>query len=205
MVDVDVTVEVEAAGVPHSTGQGNVAGHESDHFDARRFEQPIDVHVSVTTDGRTETYDGRGERDHSWGPRAWNIEWTFFAVSREGERVQCAEVRIKGFDEPLTIGYHQRGTDAQELTTVVLPVDAHEDLAQAFSGRVELTGEDGTQLSGEIELLTAHEMDISHCLEPSRGTRYHRALVRIRPDQGGDPLVGWLEDNRFFDGDPDQP
>lgn len=205
MVDVEVTVEVEAAGVPHSTGQGDVEGHESDSFDARRFEQPIDVDVTVTTDGVTDTFAGRGERDHSWGPRAWNIEWTFFAVSRPEQRLQFVEVRIKGFEEPITIGYLQALTSAQELTRVVLPVDAHADLAHAFSGRVEVTAEDGTTLSGDIEVLAAHEMDISHCLEPSRGTRYHRALVRIVPDEGGEPLIGWLEDNRFLDGDPDQP
>lgn len=205
MVDVDLTVEVEAAGVPHSTGQGDVEGHESEGFDARRFEQPIDVRATVTTDGVTDTFVGRGERDHSWGPRAWNIEWTFFAVSRPEQRLQFVEVRIKGFGEPITIGYMQSPTSAQEVPRVVLPVAAHDDLAHPFSGRVEVTAEDGTTLSGEIEVLAAHEMDISHCLEPSRGTRYHRALVRIVPDEGGEPLIGWLEDNRFFDGDPDQP
>lgn len=205
MVDLDVSVAVSAAGVPHSTGPGEVEGHESDRFDARRFEQPVDVSATVVLDGHSHTFEGRGERDHSWGPRAWNIEWTFFAVSRAEQRLQFVEVRIKGFDEPLTIGYLQSPTAAQDLARVHLPVSAHEDLHRAFSGRVEVVAEDGTELSGELELLTAHEMDISHCLEPSRGTRYHRALVRIVPEQGGEPLLGWLEDNRFFPGDPDSP
>lgn len=205
MVDVDVAVEITAAGIPHSTGQGAVEGHESESFDARRFEQPVDVQATVTTDGRTETYAGRGERDHSWGPRAWNIEWTFFAVSRPAQRLQFVEVRIKGFPEPIEMGYLQTPRSAQELQSVKLPVAAHDDLAHAFSGRVEVTADDGTTLSGDIEVLTAHEMDISHCLEPSRGTRYHRALVRIRPDEGGEPLVGWLEDNRMYPDDPDHP
>jgi hypothetical protein len=205
MVDVSVEVEVLAAGVPHSTGPGDVAGHESDVFDARRFEQPIDASVTVTTDGVAQSFEGRGERDHSWGPRAWNIEWTFFAVSRAEQRLQFVEVRIKGFDDPLTIGYLQTPMAAQDLQRVHLPVTAHDDLAEAFTGRVEVVAADGTELSGELELLTAHEMDISHCLEPSRGTRYHRGLVRIVPEQGGDPLLGWLEDNRFLAGDPDRP
>jgi hypothetical protein len=205
MVDVEVVVDVTAAGIPHSTGQGNVEGHESDSFDARRFEQPIDVEVTLTADGVADSYSGRGERDHSWGPRAWNIEWTFFAVSRPGERLQFVEVRIKGFDEPIGIGYLQAPTSAQEVTTVVLPVTANEDLAHAFSGRVEVTAEDGTFYSGDIEMLTAHEMDISHCLQPPRGTRYHRALVRIAPEQGGEPFIGWLEDNRLLANDPDRP
>lgn len=205
MVDVDVAVDVEAAGVPHSTGQGNVEGHESEGFDARRFEQPIDVTASVTLDGVTDTYAGRGERDHSWGPRAWNIEWTFFAVSRPDERLQFVEVRIKGFDEPIGIGYHQTPAGAQELASVHLPVEPGDDLADAFRGRVEVVCQDGTTLSGDLELLTAHEMDISHCLQPPRGTRYHRALVRIVPDQGGQPLLGWLEDNRMYPDDPDHP
>jgi hypothetical protein len=205
MVDVDVSVDVTAAGVPHSTGQGNVEGHESEAYDARRFEQPIDVAVEVTADGVTDRYDGRGERDHSWGPRAWNIEWTFFAVSRPQERLQFVEVRIKGFDEPIGVGYRQTPEGAHEVSKVLLPVSAHDDLAKAFSGRVEVTAEDGTFVSGDIEVLTAHEMDISHCLEPARGTRYHRALVRIVPEQGGAPFVGWLEDNRFFPDDPDRP
>jgi hypothetical protein len=210
MVDVDLTVEVEAAGVPHSTGPGYVEGHESDSFDARRFEQPIDVTVRLTTDAATgspqvDEYRGRGERDHSWGPRAWNIEWTFFAVSRPALRLQFVEVRIKGFGEPLSIGYLQTPTDAFELVSVSVPVEASDDLAHPFSGRVDIKGEDGSVVAGEIQVISAHEMDISHTLQPPRGTRYHRALVRIVPDDGGDPFIGWLEDNRFFEGDPDRP
>jgi hypothetical protein len=205
MVDVDITVHVTAAGVPHSTGQGDVEGHQSEGYDARRFEQPIDVDVTLSTDGAVDRYRGRGERDHSWGPRAWNIEWTFFAVSRPERRLQFVEVRIKGFDEPLCIGYSQTPDDAHELTTVSLPVDAGEDLTSAFSGHVAVRAEDGFSLEGDIEVLAAHEMDISHCLQPPRGTRYHRALVRIRPVGGGAPYLGWLEDNRFFPGDPDAP
>jgi hypothetical protein len=204
MVDVAVDLEVTAAGVPHSTGQGDVEGHESEHYDARRFEQPIDVRGSHTLDGELIEFDGRGERDHSWGPRAWNIEWTFFAVSRPAQRLQFVEVRIKGFDGPIEVGYLQSPTDAQDLASVKLPVEAHGELADAFSGRVDVVADDGTTVGGSIELISAHEMDISHTLDPPRGTRYHRALVRVVPDEG-EPLMGWLEDNRLFADDPDRP
>jgi hypothetical protein len=66
-------------------------------------------------------------------------------------------------------------------------------------------GEDGTTVGGQIELISAHEMDISHTLDPPRGTRYHRSLVRVVPDDGGESYIGWLEDNRMFPGDPDRP
>jgi hypothetical protein len=205
MVDVEVDLEVTAAGVPHSTGQGYVEGHQSESYDSSRFEQPIDVRGTHVVDGQPIQIDGRGERDHSWGPRAWNIEWTFFAVSRPDTRLQFVEVRIQLFGEPIEMGYLQTPAGAQNLVSVKLPVEAHEDLAEAFSGRVDVVGEDGTTVGGQIELISAHEMDISHTLDPPRGTRYHRSLVRVVPDDGGESYIGWLEDNRMFPGDPDRP
>lgn len=204
MVDVEVTVEVTAAGVPHSTGPGDVEGHESDRFDARRFEQPITAAVTVTADGVVDAYPARGERDHSWGPRAWNIEWTFFALSRTDERLQFVEVRIEGLGAPIAVGSRQASTGVQEVIAVQVR-SAGDDPLGPGPAQVEVVAADGAVVAGRVEVITTHELDLSHCLQPPRPSRYRRALVRLHPVSGDEPFLGWLEDHRLGPAEPAQP
>ena len=57
----------------------------------------------------TIEFSGRGERDHSWGPRLWNLEWIFLAVSSDAVRLQCAEARVPNAGR-FAVGYLQRET-----------------------------------------------------------------------------------------------
>ena len=69
-----------------------------------------------------------------------------------------------------------------------------------FQGRVTLTTEDDVVFSARIETLDACAIDANHCFEPPQPSRYARALVRLHPDDGSAPLLGWLEVNRFPSG-----
>ena len=195
VLPVAVALEVEAIGAAHSLGQSDVAGHSAERMSASRFEQPILVRGSYTIDGDERTIEGRGERDHSWGPRMWNMEWTFLVFNAERLRLQCADVRIPGLD-PIRVGYlHRRRT--VDLSSVELALAfSDERVTSPVSGTFAIEAEDGDRVEGHIESITGHEIDLSHVMVPPRRTFYRRALVRCHLAEGG-PVVGWLESNRF--------
>ncbi|MCX5739705.1 MAG: hypothetical protein NTZ61_14665 [Proteobacteria bacterium] len=60
----------------------------------------------------------------------------------------------------------------------------------------EVVAEDGTRLVFDIEPIAATEIDITHTFVPPQRSVYRRALVRALRE-GGPPLIGWTEFNRF--------
>lgn len=199
VLPVEVDLDFTSVGPPHSTGAGNREGHRSDSFDARRFEQPVDVQGSIVIDGEVEAFAGRGERDHSWGPRYWLMEWSFLVLNGADTRLQCVEVRFPG-DGTIETGYLQ--TDrTRELTKVDLQVERSIDLTDAARGTCRVVADDGTGLEFTFEAIATHEMDLSHVLEPQPpASRYRRSLIRATPADGGPALIGWLEDHILPDG-----
>jgi hypothetical protein len=65
-------LRIEALGAPHSPGTGTIPGHSSKTYSTNRFEQPIRLRGNLYFGNDEHDFAGRGERDHSWGPRAWN-------------------------------------------------------------------------------------------------------------------------------------
>ena len=130
---------------------------------------------------RDAPFDGRGERDHSWGPRHWNLEWTFLVLNGPDLRVQCAEARIPNID-PIHGGYLSRGeTETVSITRARFDFAYHDDdVARPVEGRLEIVAEDGTRLAFEVEPIAATEIDITHTFAPPQRSVYRRALVRAR-------------------------
>jgi len=201
IVPVAADLEFDATGAAHTTGRGSIAGHDSRDFDACRFEQPVDVRGTLRAGDATLPFRGRGERDHSWGPRAWNMEWTFIVVSNDRLRLQCVEVAIPGLSR-FGVGYLQRQqTQSLREVNVALTFDER-SLAHPLVGRFDVIAEDGTKLGGRVEPVSAAEIDLTHTLVPPERSIYRRALVRVMPDGGGAPLLGWAEFHYFLrDGD----
>jgi hypothetical protein len=196
ILPVAVDLEIAAVGPPHSMGKAVAEGHaSSERYPASRFEQPITATGTLTIAGAAESFSGRGERDHSWGPRFWNLEWTFLALNGDGLCAQCVEARIPDVGR-FAVGYLQRDrmTTIKEVQYDLRYHDA--DVLRAIDGRVRAETEDGTVFAAAIEPLTGAEVDITHCFEPPRRSVYRRTLVRVTPD-GERPLLGWLESNRF--------
>jgi hypothetical protein len=195
ILPVAVGLDVETVGAAHSLGQHTLAGHSDASYSTSRFEQPIRASGSYTIDGETRGLDVRGERDHSWGPRWWNIEWIFVVVNGDDYRLQCAAVRIPESSEIKT-GYLDRAT-MQSLTDVEFDL-AFDDATptRPVAGRFRVVAEDGSVLAGQIESISGAEIDITHTFVPPRRPVYRRALIRVIPDAGA-PAVGWLESNRF--------
>ena len=193
---VSADLRVEALGAAHSPGRANAPGHESQQFPASRMEQPIALSGTLAAAGSVVNFEGRGERDHSWGPRHWNLEWTFLVLNGPDLRLQCAEARIPNI-APIHGGYLSRD-ETISITQARFDFAYHDDdVARPVDGRLEVVAEDGTRLVFEIEPITATEIDITHTFVPPQRSVYRRALVRAHRD-GGPPLIGWTEFNRFL-------
>jgi hypothetical protein len=199
VVPMRVELEFAAVGPAHSVGQGKVAGHRAEGYSASRFEQPIAVECDQSLGERRQRFAGRGERDHSWGPRFWNMQWTFFVAHGENLRAQCARVMLGGGIPEFHVGYIARGGATENLAEARVELDFDDaSITKHVRGQIELTGADGGRVRGRIESLTGAEIDISHCFEPPRHSIYRRNLIRFTPD-GGEPCLGWLESNRFVE------
>ena len=203
VLPVGAALEIRATGPVHSLGRANVPGHSSETYDASRFEQPISAYGTLRFGDETLPFVGRGERDHSWGPRLWNLEWTFMAASAADVRMQCAEVRVAG--GRIGVGY-LHGEAMSSLSDVTFDLRFHDDRPLApLEGGFAVTAEDGGRLSGTIEPISAAEIDITHTFVPPERSIYRRALIRASRDGGGAPLLGWIEFNYFVrprEGDP---
>jgi hypothetical protein len=191
------SLRFEAIGPCHTIGDRGIAGHTAGELEASRFEQPMRVTGTCEVGGQARAVDGWGERDHSWGPRDWNIEWTFLALS--GPEWQSMAVRVQ-FDEEtfFDTGYLARGEmDTVEEAEFSLALDP-----ERIEGRVRVVDAAGRTLEGAIEPLSQVRIDASHAFSPPQPSDYRRTLVRFTPAEGGAPRHGFLETNRFPDGIP---
>jgi hypothetical protein len=200
ILPVGADLEIEALGPPHSQGRARAPGHASERYAANRFEQPIAARGELVFGGGRLPFAGRGERDHSWGPRAWNLEWTFLVLNGEDLRLQCSEAFVRGAGR-FAGGYLQRAeTLSLEDVRFELRFD-HERVLAPFAGRFSARAPGGSAVSAELEVISAAEIDLTHTFVPPQRSVYRRALLRAhRPD--GPPLLGWLEFNRFVEPAP---
>jgi hypothetical protein len=201
IVPVGVDLEVTTVGPAHGIGRSTTPGHGSDTYEASRFEQPISLDGRIRFADQELPFTGRGERDHSWGPRFWNIEWTFVAVGSDDLRLQCAEARVPNAGR-FALGYVLR-----ERMTAISDVefDFHFDddsLERPVSGAFRVRLDDDTSFRGTLETISAAEIDITHTFVPPCRSIYRRALIRVHRDDGGAPLLGWTEFNYFPGGPP---
>ena len=196
ILPMGVELQVETAGAAHSLGQQTIAGHSAEGYSVSRFEQPIRVAGTYTIADETRAITGRGERDHSWGPRWWNIEWNFCVAHADAYRFQAAHVRIPGASE-IDTGYLHVGDRTGSLSELRLDLEfADERVTAPVRGRFAFGAEGGARLAGRIEPITAAEIDITHTFVPPRRSVYRRSLIRVIPD-AAPPAIGWLESNRF--------
>jgi len=196
LVPVELDLEIEAVGPPHSGGRAAAAGHASATHRASRFEQPIAARGILAVGGSPRPFAGRGERDHSFGPRAWGLEWTFLVLCSDALRVQAAEAVIPNLGR-FVVGYVQRDTmrSLKEATFDLTLRD--DDVARTAAGPFSVLAEDGERIAGRIETWSGTEIDLSHTLVPPRPTLYRRCLVRATLDGVATPLPGWLELHRL--------
>ncbi len=201
VLPVSVDLDVFGIGACHSVGDRGVDGHSHDELSALRFEQPTRVTGHFTVGDQRFDVDGRGERDHSWGPRLWNMAWRFLILNGEHFRMQAVLVSFgdaEPDEEPIAVGYLSQTEGTADLDSAHIDLQFSDDAQHPFSGRVDATYEGGAEIRGTISSVTACEIDATHAFSPPQPSRYQRALVRFTPDDGGASCLGWLEVNRFL-------
>lgn len=193
---VSADLEVEAMGPPHAPKKMD-AHAGTVKYPASRFEQPVSYRGTTAIAGESVAFEGRGERDHSWGPRFWNMEWTFLVVNGERIRSQCANVDIPGVPR-IGTGYLYRGDAFEELAEVELDVEVEgRPVLDPVAGTLRWKTEAGEELRGTVESLSGIEIDLTHTFTPPQRSLYRRGLVRVRLEGEAEPLTGWLEFNRL--------
>jgi hypothetical protein len=192
-----LALRFEALGPCHTIGDRGIEGHTAAELEASRFEQPMRVTGKCEIGGAAREVDGWGERDHSWGPRDWNLEWTFLALS--GPELQSMAVRVQ-FDEET---YFDTGYLAKGAMHTVEEAEFSLDMdSDHVAGRVRVVDSAGRSLEGTIEPLSQVRIDASHAFSPPQPSDYRRTLLRFTPDDGAPPSHGFLETNRFPHGFP---
>ncbi len=196
VLPVDLELDVTALGPAYSKGAGTVDDHSAEGFNTNRYEQPIKALANVTIDNDQQAISVRGERDHSWGPRPWDMAWQFFVVNTAEFSLQATVVNLPDWPA-IEMGYYQTlGGDMEHLSQVDLDVTyAADQPMHAVSGSLRLLCESGREINMRIETISGMEIDITHAFQPAKRTEYRRSLVRCyMGDQ--DPVIGWLECNR---------
>lgn len=198
VVPVILKLAVSASGAPHSRGAGEVASHSAENFSSNRYEQPILAHCEVSIGDDHQSLSVRGERDHSWGPRPWDMQWTFLAINSINFSLQATVVHIPDWP-PIARRYFNTECTTAHSTAVDFDLDFNPHrVDQAVNGRITLTTENGMAVSAEIAAIWGTEIDIPHTVDPPKRTEYRRSLVycQFQGEYADISSPGWLECNR---------
>jgi hypothetical protein len=155
-----------------------------------RYEIPCHVRGTLRVGDESFTFDGPGQRDHSWGPRDWwSMDWVWSALHLDdGTRTHAVELRLPELPR-MGVGYVQSDGDVAELDAVTATEDVRADgLIDAASLALAPAG---------VELSVAPVAFGALRLEAPDGriAEFPRALCRVKAADGRTG-VGWLEWNR---------
>ncbi|KZX55091.1 hypothetical protein A3709_08865 [Halioglobus sp. HI00S01] len=202
VLPVAVDLQLEAVAPPHSRGAGEVESHSAEGYATNRYEQPMKAQCTTSIAGIESVFDVRGERDHSWGPRPWDMEWAFLVINNEQFSLQATVVNIPEWPA-IKMGYFKPADAAMvNLTDVDFQVEYNAaSPEQAVSGTIVLTGEDGSVIRADMAAVSGTEIDITHTFAIPKRTEYRRSLVRCTFDDTyqGIASPGWFECNRNID------
>jgi len=156
---------------------------------ATRYEIPCVVSGTVRVGEETIALRGRGQRDHSWGPRDWwSAEWVWSAGHLDdGTRFHGVEFRLPGAP-PLGVGYLQ---PPQEDLVELDSVTASEQVgAEGLITAARIT-------YGEVALAVAPVAFGPLRLQAPDGrvSQFPRAMCLVHADDGRSG-VAWVEWNR---------
>ena len=115
--------------------------------------------------------------------------------NRADMRFMCTDVRIPGID-PIKVGYlHTKHTE--NLSDVEFDLEYDDDAPLSpVAGSVAITTAGSQKLTFRLEAISGAEIDLTHVLDPPRRPIYRRALIRLHPEDGSEPFIGWHESHR---------
>jgi len=152
-----------------------------------RYEIPCRVTGTVEIDGEVITFDGPGQRDHSWGSRDWWAnDWMWSAFHLEdGTRTHAVTApEIPGF----AVGYEQRDGEVVELVSGTTTQEFGPD---GLVGSARIAVEPGAVVH-EVEPIAFGPLLIT--APDGRVTHFQRAMARITTGDGRQGM-GWIEWN----------
>ena len=199
VLPVALDLILEAVAPPHSRGAGEVESHSAEGYSTNRYEQPIHAQCEFAIDGLKQSVGVRGERDHSWGPRPWDMEWSFLVINNRDFSLQATVVKIPDWPE-IKMGYFKGADGAMlNLTDVDFQLEYNAGTPeQAVQGEISLTCENEAVISADLSPVTGTEIDITHTFATPRRTEYRRSLVSCVFHGAYEGVVspGWFECNR---------
>jgi len=152
-----------------------------------RYEVPCRIQGTVRVGAETFVFSGRGQRDHSFGPRDWwSDDWMWSAFHfADGTRLHAVTLPAA---PGLAVGYVQNERHLTEIESGTSTfVDGQGGLPSAASIDVAPGGSyDVVPLAFGALLMVADDGRVSH---------FPRAMARIRALDGATG-IGWIEWNR---------
>jgi len=191
-----IDLAIDAAGIPYCWGRRKLekpdACQDDFQYESARYEQPTDVQGKIHFGSEEIAFSGRGERDHSWGPRHGVYQLNFLAAHSSEQRLQCLAVPL-GDDKFWSNGYMRHDTTEPIREARFQFTYDHTSLLHPVSGRLEVIAGNEKQSAYDVESLTATSIDASHTCEPPDSPAIWRVLVRLTPADGGEVMLGWFD------------
>ncbi len=194
LVPVSIDLDLEARTPCYTTG----AGQDEDRttYPANRFEQSMAAAGTVTLDGQPTAIDCPAHRDRSWGPRSWQFPFMLGDLQSTDRQIYFAGG--PNAEGGVGKGYVREGPDVATLTRLEAEMDYDDKAATIGPSRLAFHDERGRVLAYElVPIAPSVRFDMAHASDPPRHWSYWRTLVRATPLDGGEPIVGWFEANRF--------
>jgi hypothetical protein len=218
VLPVSLELNIKAIGPAYSRGAGTVEDHSAEGFNTNRYEQPHQSTGLMTIDNIPTELKVRGERDHSWGPRPWDMQWQFLVINNEHFSLLATIVQIPEWPLIKMGYYHAHDQEMEHLSEAEFDLNFDADNTEnAVNGRFHLRCDSGRIIKGEIESITGTEIDITHVFAEPKRSEYRRSLIRChfdnRPADAASSIpsesvsqdeqnvnsgtsIGWLECNR---------
>ena len=194
LVPVSIALDLEARTPCYTTGAGRDEGLTS--FPVSRFEQSMAAEGVVVVGGEESPIACPAHRDRSWGPRTWQFPFMLGDLQSADRQIYFAGG--PNAEGGVGKGYVREGADVATLTSIGAEM-AYDDAAATIGPSTLTFGDErGRVLTYRIEpIAPSVRFDMAHASDPPRHFLYWRTLVRATPADGGEPVVGWFEANRF--------
>ena len=192
---VPVSVDVGCRATSGVVGTGTGDDGRQSPYEASRFEQTADVEGTVTVDGTEHGVRAGGQRDRSWGPREWRLQFTLGDV-QGGDR----QLYFVGRSFPGTGGGFVRVGDGpvEHLVALEDSLLEHDDAGHTFTtARLHLKGDTSDLEVTLTPIAPAVTFDMAHTCQVPERWLYYRTLVEAQVSGWNGPRRGWFETSRY--------
>lgn len=216
-----ISLDYAGASTPWGGEPQGVAERAGEEFAKGHYEQLVRASGSVTVGDREFAVDGRGLRDHSWGPRTWQAPWYYRWLTvnmRDGSGMMLSRIARKDSDG-VRAGFVWTGDELLSVDTLSLSTQwngddrHHAEVHATFTARQSDGRTIERDLDGEVlNLIPLRNRRDGLVTRISEGlTRWTLSAplhngAPPRDDSGVDPALegyGWSEYlDQIIDGAP---